>query len=63
MAAARIAHVDDHETVRLGFASMLLGEPDLHLVLSTTSVSDILPRAKDFDLVSDHVEIVVPTLR
>jgi len=51
MRAARIAHIDDHETVRLGFASMLLGEPDLELVLSTTSVSDVLPRARDFDLV------------
>lgn len=47
----RIAHVDDHETVQLGFASLLEGQDDLVLVRSATSVDDILPLVPDLDLV------------
>lgn len=47
----RIAHVDDHETVRLGFASLLTGEDDLRLVLSTNTVADIFLHAGEIDLV------------
>src|SRR6187431_2072576 len=47
----RIAHVDDHETVQLGFASILVGEPDLVLVASTFSVEPILGRLHEIDLV------------
>lgn len=48
---ARIAHVDDHETVRLGFSSLLEGEDDLELVISTTSVAHVIPRIHEIDLV------------
>ena len=47
----RIAHVDDHETVQLGFASILTGQPDLVLVASVASVEPLLGRLDDFDLV------------
>lgn len=49
--ALRIAHVDDHETVQLGFASMLAGQDDLDLVTSATSVEQVLPLIADLDLV------------
>ena len=49
--ALRIAHVDDHETVQLGFASILVGEPDFELVVSTASVEPLLDRLDDIDLV------------
>jgi two-component system, NarL family, response regulator DevR len=49
--ALRIAHVDDHETVQLGFASILVGEPDFELVVSTASVEPLLDRLGDIDLV------------
>src|SRR5665647_2480485 len=48
---ARIAHVDDHETVRLGFSSLLTDESDLDLVLSTSTVTELLPHLSDVDLV------------
>ena len=47
----RIAHVDDHETVRLGFASLLASEPDLAIVAVGTTVDEILPRLSEIDLV------------
>lgn len=47
----RIAHVDDHETVRLGFASLLAGEADLAIVAAGATVDDILPKLADVDLV------------
>jgi two-component system, NarL family, response regulator DevR len=47
----RIAHVDDHETVRLGFASLLASEPDLAIVAIGTTVDEILPRLPEIDLV------------
>lgn len=48
---ARIAHVDDHETVRLGFSSLLEQEDDLDLVISTASVAEVLPHLGEIDLV------------
>ncbi len=47
----RIAHVDDHETVQLGFASMLSDQDDLLLVASVTGVDALLPELKNIDLV------------
>ncbi|UDF14352.1 response regulator transcription factor [Antiquaquibacter oligotrophicus] len=47
----RVAHVDDHETVRLGFASLLGDVDDIELVASATSVDDVLPLVADLDLV------------
>ncbi|NYF09615.1 DNA-binding NarL/FixJ family response regulator [Leifsonia sp. AK011] len=47
----RIAHVDDHETVQLGFASLLQDQDDIVLVRSATSVDDILPLVPTLDLV------------
>lgn len=47
----RIAHVDDHETVQLGFASLLAGLDDLELVTSVSSVDDLLPIIDELDLV------------
>ncbi|MGX5682084.1 response regulator transcription factor [Schumannella luteola] len=47
----RIAHVDDHETVQLGFASLISGAEDLQLVQSATRVDDILPIVPTLDLV------------
>ena len=49
--ALRIAHVDDHETVQLGFASLLTGQDDLQLVASVTTVEQLLPMIADVDLV------------
>lgn len=48
---ARIAHVDDHETVRLGFSSLLVGQDDLDLVHSHATVAEILPFISEIDLV------------
>lgn len=47
----RLAHVDDHETVRLGFASLMSGEPDLDIVAAGSTVGDILPFLSGVDLV------------
>lgn len=47
----RLAHVDDHETVRLGFASLIAGEPDLSIVAAGDTIDDILPRLDTIDLV------------
>ena len=47
----RIAHVDDHETVRLGFAALLTKAPDLALTASVATVEPLLTRSDDFDLV------------
>lgn len=52
----RIAHVDDHETVQLGFASLLAEEDDLELVASVSSVDDLLP-------IIDNVDLVVLDIR
>lgn len=47
----RLAHVDDHETVRLGFASLVADEPDIEIVAAGSTVADILPGLHDADLV------------
>lgn len=47
----RIAHVDDHETVQLGFAFLIADQPDISLVTSVTSVDDLVPRLPELDLV------------
>jgi len=49
--AIRIAHVDDHETVQLGFASLLAGVEGMELVASVTSVDELLPIVASLDLV------------
>lgn len=49
--AIRLAHVDDHETVRLGFAHLIAGEEDLQLVCSVATVAELLPTLADIDLV------------
>ncbi len=47
----RLAHVDDHETVRLGFASLIADEPDLEIVATGSSVAEIIDRLAVIDLV------------
>lgn len=47
----RIAHVDDHETVRLGFEALISGEPDLSLTASVATLDPLLARPNEFDLV------------
>lgn len=47
----RLAHVDDHETVRLGFASLVADEPDLSIVAAGETIDDILPSLGGVDLV------------
>lgn len=47
----RLAHVDDHETVRLGFASLIAAEDDLSIVAAGRTVDDILPALAQVDLV------------
>jgi DNA-binding NarL/FixJ family response regulator len=52
----RLAHVDDHETVQLGFEMLLGGAPDLELVVSATTIDPILE-------VLDSVDLVVLDIR
>lgn len=47
----RLAHVDDHETVRLGFASLVASEADLEIVAGGETVDDILDDLGETDLV------------
>ncbi|MBH0008434.1 response regulator transcription factor [Salinibacterium sp. SWN1162] len=47
----RIGHVDDHETVQLGFASLLSHSPDIILHSSAASVRDLESVASELDLV------------
>jgi DNA-binding NarL/FixJ family response regulator len=47
----RVAHVDDHETVQLGFASLLADCPDISLLASATSVQDLVSVVEHLDLV------------
>jgi two-component system, NarL family, response regulator DevR len=47
----RIAHVDDHETVQLGFASLIASQPDIELVASVVSVDLLVPIVSTLDLV------------
>ncbi len=47
----RIAHVDDHETVRLGLTALITGEPDLEVAISASTADEILDRLDGIDLV------------
>jgi DNA-binding NarL/FixJ family response regulator len=47
----RLAHVDDHETVRLGLASLVADEPDLAIVASGSTIDEIVPELARVDLV------------
>jgi len=47
----RIAHVDDHETVRLGFAALIAGEADLKLISSVATLDPLFSGSDEFDLV------------
>jgi two-component system response regulator DevR len=47
----RLAHIDDHEAMRLGFAAIVGAESDLALRHSAASAADILPVLDDIDLV------------
>lgn len=47
----RLAHVDDHETVRLGLASLVADEPDLAIVASGSTIDEIVPQLARVDLV------------
>lgn len=47
----RVGHVDDHETVQLGFASLLSQCPDITLVESVSRVSELSSLADGLDLV------------
>ena len=46
-----MAHVDDHETVRLGLAAIVAGEPDLDLAYSVSNIDALLAHAESVDLV------------
>jgi two-component system, NarL family, response regulator DevR len=52
----RVAHVDDHETVRLGLAAMLGPEPSIELVASVATVQPLVDG-------SDAVDVVLLDLR
>ena len=54
--AIRLAHVDDHETVRLGFAWLVGNEPDLSVVASGSTVDDIVTEL-------DHIDLVILDIR
>lgn len=47
----RLAHVDDHEAMRVGFGAIVAREPDLELVASGSAVDEVLPVAPEVDLV------------
>ncbi len=47
----RIGLVEDHESVALGLNSMLAPEPDLDLVISAGTVTELLAAAPELDLV------------
>ncbi len=50
-APRRIGMVEDHESVALGLAAMLAGEPDLALVRTAGTVAELLSGGTDLDLV------------
>ena len=47
----RVGHVDDHETVRLGFGSLLSSCPDIAIVASVARVHDLVDVVNSLDLV------------
>lgn len=48
---ARIGIVDDHPAILLGAAGIVRGQPDLHVVAATETVTGLLSRTTDLDLV------------
>jgi len=52
----RLAHVDDHETVQVGLASLISTVGNLQLVVSARTVAEVLPHLP-------HVDLVVLDLR
>ncbi|WP_067656135.1 response regulator transcription factor [Nocardia harenae] len=48
--ARRIGLVEDHESVAIGLAAMLAPEPDLDLVLTAGTVTELLSATADLDL-------------
>ncbi|MEU5840648.1 response regulator transcription factor [Rhodococcus sp. NPDC047139] len=46
----RIGLIEDHESVALGFASMLDHQPDLELVCTSTTVGGLLAQTTELDL-------------
>lgn len=67
----RVGHVDDHETVQLGFAALVASNPSLDLVASVSSVHELADSIGSLDLVvldlrlsdGSHVEQNVAWLR
>jgi DNA-binding NarL/FixJ family response regulator len=47
----RVGLVEDHESVALGLKAMLADEPDLELVSTAATVSELLVQQQTFDLV------------
>lgn len=47
----KLAHVDDHETVQVGLASMISAVANLELVVSAQTVGEVLPHLSNVDLV------------
>ena len=47
----RVGLVEDHESVALGLKAMLADEPDLELVSTAATVSELLAQQQTFDLV------------
>ena len=47
----RLAHVDDHETVQVGLASLISTVGSLRLVVSARTVAEVLPHLPNVDLV------------
>ncbi len=47
----RLAHVDDHETVQVGLASLISSVDSLQLVVSARTVVEVLPHLPNVDLV------------
>jgi two-component system, NarL family, response regulator DevR len=47
----RLAHIDDHETVQVGLASLIASVENLELVVTGRTVAEVLPRLSEIDLV------------
>ena len=47
----RLAHVDDHETVQVGLASLISAVENLQLAVSARTVAEVLPHLPNVDLV------------
>lgn len=47
----RLAHVEDHEAMRVGFATIVANAGDMKLIASVAAVDDVLPFLAQVDLV------------